>query len=103
METDHPRDGRVARVCAPDVAARRRLVAGRIVGKDEVVVATWVGAELGIVVQRADRQGSTAPPPPHHLRCEELLLFWTARAFLQVPPELPDALVELAKGDVGSV
>src|SRR5262249_21068394 len=69
-------------------------------GKGEVVVAAWVGAELGIVAMGADRQGSAAAPSAHHLRREELFRFWAARHLLQVSPELRHPLVELAEDDI---
>src|SRR5436853_6972764 len=54
-------------------------------------------------MERAQRQRSTASPPPHHLGRDPFLLFGVCRIRLHIPPERRHPLVQLAKNDVTSI
>ena len=87
----------VARVRAPDVASRGRLEPLRIVvAVEEIVVPRGVGAERGVVLHGTERERGAAPPAPHHLGREHLLLVRARRARLQETAERRHALVQLA-------
>ena len=94
---------RIARIRAPGVRAGRALEATRIVAVEEVVVALRVGAELGIVALRGERQRRPALPASDHLRAEQRLLLAGRCLRVQVLPVGRDAGVQLAEHDVGAV
>src|SRR5215208_7677799 len=77
--TDHPVEAyvdapvgiqRIARVGAACVRAGRALEPTQIVAVQETVVAPRVGAEVGAVAVRREREGRTALPASDHLRAQ---------------------------------
>src|SRR5438132_14407425 len=95
---------RVARIRPTSVRADRALEASRVViVVKEVVVATRVGSQRGVIPLRGERQWRAAPPAPDDLGSEQFLLLRTGRLGAQVLAERRHSLVELAKGDIGAV
>src|SRR5262249_480970 len=96
--------GRVARVCSPDVRAAGGLESCRVIFLvKEIVVALRIGAQFRIVVERAERQGRAAAPPPHHLSCQQFLVLPPAGVRLQVLAERRYTLVQFAENNIGPV
>ena len=94
---------RVARVRASRVRAGRALEAAQIVAVAEVVVAARVGAELGIVPLRGERERRAALPAPDHLGAEQRLVLAARGLRAQVLPVRRHLRVQLAEDDVGAV
>ena len=94
----------VARIHASHMGAGRCLVAKRIVFLiEEVIVAPRVGSQRRIVVERAARQGSAAPPAPHHLGRQQFLLTAACGVRLQILAERSHPLIQLPEGEIGAV
>ena len=103
MQPDLPEHGRVAGV-RPDGRGRRAGTAGRAgPGHSGTRCSRRVGAEVRVVAIRAERQRCAARPPSDDLGGEQLLLVLRASAGPDALPEGPDAGVELAEHDVGTV
>src|SRR5829696_1512271 len=84
--------------------ATRCFEARRIICfKKEVVVASWIGAELGVIMKWTECQRCAAAPPAHHFCGQQFFVFDTRRIRFHILTKCGDALVQLAKGDVCSV
>ena len=94
---------RVARVGPAGVGADRALEAAGVVAEDEVVVASRVAPELGVVAGRARGRGARRSASADHLRAEEVLLRAGRRPVAQVAPVGRHLRVQLAEHDVGAV
>src|SRR6185503_15973649 len=104
MYPSYSGDRCITRVAAANVRAARCLKARRIVCfKKEIVVASRIGAQFGVVVKRAQRQWRAAAPTAHHFRGQQFFLFDFRRIRFQILTKSSNALVQLAKDDVCSV
>src|SRR5215207_311390 len=93
----------IARVRAARVGAHRALEAAQIVLEAEGVVALRIGAEVGVVLVRRERERRSALPAPDHLGAEQRFLFTAGGLLAKVPPVRGHARVQLAEDDVGAV
>src|SRR5262245_10249620 len=95
----------VAEIHAPDVGAERRRVPLRVhLCVIEVVVALWIGRELGIVLRGRQRQRCAAAPAAHQLRRDQLLAFRRGPAVLPKEIAKPaDVLLHLPIREKASV
>ena len=96
-------DDRIAGVHPPHVRADRALEALRVVAEHEGVVAVRVGAQLGVVLVRSQRQRRPARPAPDDLGAQPLLLGGVLGVLMQVLAEGGRARVQLAEDRVGAV
>src|SRR6266550_9000825 len=95
---------RVARIRPTSVRADRAPESSRVViVVEEVVVASWVGSQRGVIPLRGERQWRAAPPAPDDLRGQQFLLLRAGGLCAQILPERRHALAELANGDIGAV
>ena len=76
---------------------------GVVLLEEEIVVAGRIGSQLGVIPRWAQRQRSAALPAPHHLCRQEVLLVRARRVRRKILAERRDALMQLAKDDVGAV
>src|SRR5262245_39642411 len=94
----------VAEIHAPDVGAERRRVPLRVhLCVIEVVVALWIGRELGIILRGRQRQRRAAAPAAHQLGGDEFLLFRRSTVRPEKVPEPADVLLQSAVREIASV
>src|SRR5215210_4484032 len=84
--------------------ATRCLEARRIICfKKEVVVASWIRAEFGVIMKWTECQRCAASPAAHHFCSQQFFICDTRGISVDVLAKCGDALVQLAKDDVCSV
>src|SRR2546421_9007936 len=95
---------RVARIRPTSVRADRAPESSRVViVVQEVVVATRVGSQRGVIPLRGERQWRAAPPAPDDLGGKQFLLLRAGSLCAQVLAQRRHVLVEFAKGGIGAV